>query len=434
MTFWATIQVISQVLALCGVISIRKFSPIFLYLFSVRLALDHPNWKPEQLGFIRQLAGNIPEEFLSTEVLTVIGILAAIELVAMWCPDIKEYLVENEIFDRYFKVAISIIVSVGLMTAAQESAVKELLNGATQIQTASLGNSILISVVVVTGGYVTWTCCQIRAAVLGLIQTIDPENDLGLQSLSNCLGEIAVIVIVLLLLFLATFWVAFVLTLIVMLAGYCFQHLLERHERKHSHLCAACTTAGKETLVSDCALICPECGTEQPNVRQVGWFGFSGTSPLADMTSEQHAFRLLAAHRCRWCASPLNRTHGCPRCGREQWTAELRTYYLRQTDIQSRRSVLWAIPFPFFARILLRQLAIRPLNVHLRTGERFLTGVAMMTIKLILLPILLILYFLSIIPLIGFPIYLLSAWRYNSVRAKFYARLSTVPGRSQGNN
>ena len=47
MTPAVAIGVISQVLALCGLVSIRMFLPVFLYFLTMRLALVWPDHAPE---------------------------------------------------------------------------------------------------------------------------------------------------------------------------------------------------------------------------------------------------------------------------------------------------------------------------------------------------------------------------------------------------
>ena len=307
---------------------------------------------------------------------------------------------------------LTIIIILGMVPAAEVQEVQKLMDGGTQVQAASFGGFTFV--MAIAAGSVTWFLCQIRSRVLETIQEIDPENDLKLQSLSNYLGETAVVTIFFAMVFLPV--LALILTAIGILTGILFQRLWAKYERNHSHSCAACAAVGKETTVSDCALICPECGTEQPDVRQVGWFGFSGSHPLEGMSMEQHAYRLLAAHRCRWCASPLNHSHVCPRCGRKQWTDELQDYYLRQTDLRGQALLLLAVFGGFFgitALILFRPLAVRPLSVHLNTGDRFMVAFVMMFLKLLVL-------ILSIIPIVG-ALPLLG--RYLFIRSKFLQSL-----------
>lgn len=415
MTPGIAIGVISQVLALCGLVSIRMFLPVFLYFLVMRVTLALPDHMPE---LVRQLAEHTPAWQVSPIFLTVLGILAAVELAAVRNPDIKTFLVED--FDRYAKPVIAILLTCGVMTAAQAVEAGKLLEGPALVQTASFGG--LTVAMMIVAGCVTGFCCRIRSAVLEQIHVIDPEDDLRLQSLSNYLGEIALAVIFLTLVFLPL--LALVLTGIGVLTGILFRRLCAWYERKHSHSCAACSAAGRETTVSDCALICPECGAEQPDVRRVGWFGFSGSRPLEGMSPERHAFRLLAAHRCRWCASPLDRSTVCSRCGREQWSDELRDYYVWQTDL--RCGVLFLLALGSFAApvgglvlvlVLFRPLAVRPLSVHLSAGGRFLTGLAMMFLKLL---ILIPLVCLSMFPVVGLLALLPFAGRYLFVRSKFF--------------
>ena len=415
MTPGIAIGVISQVLALCGLVSIRMFLPVFLYFLAMRLALVWPDYAPE---LVRQMAEHTPAWQTSSIFLTVFGVLSVLELAAVRNPDIKAFLVED--FDRYAKPVISILLACGVMTTAQALETKQLIEGAAMVQTASFGG-FTVAMMIVAGG-VTGFCCRIRSAVLEQIHVIDPEDDLRLQSLSNYLGEISLAVIFLALVFLPL--LALVLTGIGVLTGILFQRLCAWYERNHSHPCPACTAAGRETAVSDCALICPECGAEQPDVRRVGWFGFSGSRPLEGMSPERHAFRLLAAHRCRWCASPLERSAVCSRCGRKQWTDELRDYYVMQTDLRSALLLLLALgtfAFPvgglMLVLVLFRPLAVRPLAVHLSAGGRFLTGLVMMFLKLLVLAPLVL---LSMFPVVGLLALLPFAGRYLFVRAKFF--------------
>ena len=409
MTPGVAIGVISQVLALCGLVSIRMFLPVFLYFLTMRLTLIWPDYMPE---LVRQMAEHTPAWQVSPVFLTVLGVLAAVELAAVRNPDIKTFLVED--FDRYAKPVISILLTCGVVTTAQALEARKLIDGTVMVQTASFGGFTLVMMGM--AGCVTGFCGRIRLAVLEKIHAIDPENDLRLQSISNYLGEIALLTIFLVLVFLPL--LALALTGIGLLIGVLFQRLWVWYERNHSHSCAACAAAGRNASVSDCALICPECGAEQPDVRRVGWFGFSGSRPLDGMPPEQHAFRLLAAHRCRWCASPLDRSNVCPGCGRGQWTDELLAFYVRQTDLRSILLLLLAI-FPvggLVAMILFRPLAVRPLSVHLSAGNRFLIGVLMMFLKLLILIPLVV---LSVFPVVGLLALLPFAGRYLFVRSKF---------------
>ena len=94
-----------------------------------------------------------------------------------------------------------------------------------------------------------------------------------------------------------------------------------------------------------------------------------------------------------------------------------------QTDMRCGLLLLLALgtfAFPVgglaLALLFFRPLAVRPLYVHLSAGDRFLTGLAMMFLKLL---ILLPLVILSMVPVVGLLALLPFAVRYLFVRAKF---------------
>ena len=171
MTPGIAIGVISQVLALCGLVSIRMFLPVFLYFLTMRLTLAWPDHMPE---LIRQMAEHTPAWQVSSVFLTVFGILSVLELAAVRNPDIKTFLVED--FDRYAKPILSILLTCGVVTTAEALETKKLIDGVTMVQTASFGGFTVMMMIV--AGCVTGFCCRVRSAVLEQIHAIDPEDDL----------------------------------------------------------------------------------------------------------------------------------------------------------------------------------------------------------------------------------------------------------------
>ena len=99
------------------------------------------------------------------------------------------------------------------------------------------------------------------------------------------------------------------------------------------------------------------------------------------------------------------------------------SYYLLQTDLRCGLILLLALgtfAFPVgglaLVLIVFRPLAVRPLSVHLSAGNRFLTGLVMMFLKLL---ILVPLVMLSMVPVVGLLALLPFAVRYLFVRVKF---------------
>lgn len=420
MTPMVAIGVISQVLTLCGLVSIRMFLPGFLYFLALRLAVEYPRFAPE---LVAKLASQTPAWQISWPFLAVLCLLACAELAAVRNPDVKQFLVED--LDRYVKPVMAILLALGVINAAQSQEVHHMMgSAAVPVQTAAFGGIWLV--LALAAGGMTGFCCQIRAMVLEKLQMIDPDDSLHLQSISNCMGEAVLIGGVLLVLFAPL--IALVLTVCSMLAGFYFKRLWDWYENQHTHSCAACAAKGVTTQVANCALICPACGAEQPDVRQVGWFGFSSTARLDGMPPEKHAFRLLASHRCRWCAAPLDGgTTTCGKCNRPQWADSFDRYYVRRTDIRCAVLMMFALVCSIFplgglvlTLILFRPLAVRPMAVHLGGVTRFFASFMAILLKLLLLVPLVI---LSFFPVVGALAQLPFLIRYGIVRRAFLRRV-----------
>ena len=71
MTPAAAIGVISQVLTMCGIVSIRMFLPVFLYFLTMRLALAYPEYATE---FLLNMAERTPSWQISSPFLTLLGL------------------------------------------------------------------------------------------------------------------------------------------------------------------------------------------------------------------------------------------------------------------------------------------------------------------------------------------------------------------------
>ena len=407
----SAIGLIAQVLSLSGIVSIRMFLPVFLYFSLMRLATAFPKFSPEALLL---MAEKVPQWQISYPFLGVFGVLAILEILANRDPEIKQFMVDE--LDRYTKPALSLLLACSVISTGQAEEVRELM----QIQHAGIGTFGVFMGVVACG--MTSTMCHLRAAILEKINAIDADDSFKLQTLSNWAGELFLVAVIVLLIFLPM--VALALTLCGLIAGTVFGKMKEKMEKNHTHNCPACAQQGVDTLVSNCAFICPVCGVEQPEVFRVGWFGFSSSTLLGKQSRVVHSCRLLAAKRCRWCAEPLKSGSACPHCGRKQWDdEEIVKHYLRQVDIRSW--VLWGIAvLTFFLPVagcvvllfLFRPLVLRPMTIHLTAASRFSVMFLNIFFKLIATIILLL---LSLAPAVGMAFLLPFFIRYALVRSKF---------------
>ena len=416
------IAAISQILTMSGIVSIRMFLPVFLYCLIMRLALAFPQYVPD---LIIRFAEKTPSWQLSWPFLTVFGILAAVELAAVRNAEIKRFLVND--FDRYAKPIMSILIAIGIVTNVQSMGTQELLNNASASVRADFFSFATVTTVVaaIVSWSITEICCKIRAVILEKLDMIAPGNTLYMQSITNGMGELILVGGLLLMVFLPI--LSLILVLIGFALGMLFKQIWKWFESRHKHLCAACREHGVETGVYNSATICPECGAEQPDIRRVGWFGFSSSAKLDGMAPEKHAAKLLAAHRCRWCATPLNRESACDACRRPQWDEALVRNYVKTTDI--RCAILMVVGllcfwYPVCGLLIIQlffpSLAVRPLLIHLNKGSRFFMSFLMIMLNLLLL---ILGALLSMIPGIGLLVLVPYLIRYLFVRRAFLGKI-----------
>lgn len=417
----SVIQAIAQVFTLCGIVSIRMFLPVFTYFSLLRLAVEYPSYAPKTLA---DMAVRVPEWQISLPFLIIVGSLAILELAAIRNPEIKEFLTEE--VDKFAKPVLSILLAFSVINTSQSDEIRQLFEGSTQIQQAGVGSMGYL--LALLGGGVTAVFCHFRAVILEKLHSIDPDNSIGLQTISNFTGEFLLIVILLLLVFLPVAALVLILCQFAIIAV--GKKWLARYESKYFHLCPSCGELERKTKVSNSALACPVCGKEQTDVQRVGPWGLPSGVPLNDYSRTQHSINLLAARRCRCCALPLKSGEtNCSVCGRKQWEDEkLVNDYLRRTDI--RAGILLGISLLSFllpligctvVMIFFRPFVLRPLTVHLGIRERL--GVAFLSIYFKLLAAILLII-LATIPGIGLLYILPFGVRYMAVRKKFKRTIS----------
>lgn len=314
---------IGGLLALCGIASFRSFLPTFLLLAVARFA---PGFEgcPQA---ILDVAAHVPEVMLGNGVLALFGVLAAAELVANWNDDVRQILEDSD-FDLYFKPFYAFVFAIvaGAPSETSAAAAQAAETAASAAATAppppapeeGLPWLAWVWNIVAAGaaGFGTWALCAFRARVAAALRSVDPDNTLRLHTLAKLAEEttwVSVLLVALLVPVLAA-----VLVALLMAAGAGFRAILAALERRCSHLCAECGAR-----VHNSAAVCPGCRKEQPlPYRRVGPFGLASSTSVdtgdsADVA--RHRRRLLSAHRCPLCASPLRDGSVCGKCGAKVW-------------------------------------------------------------------------------------------------------------------
>jgi hypothetical protein len=270
---------------LAGLFSSRAFIPCFLVALALRFGPQMP-WVNE-LGVLSNVDPSAaPGWFTSNISLTVLGILAVMEVAAMKSSDARELL--NTI-DRYIKPVVAIIAYLGLIGATDAAFIQQV---APVAQAGFL--DILPSAFV---GGLTYLLASVRAAVWEPLLLADSDDEAGIQRWLSWvedawagLGILALVVFPIIMLVL----IGMVMGVMVLL-----RQRAKRVEEQSKIACPSCSA----TLYKS-ALFCPTCRATNPSPTQVNWLGASTGEPVSDIA--KHPYRLAERKRCPNCASWLS--------------------------------------------------------------------------------------------------------------------------------
>ena len=447
---------ISGVLALCGIASFRSFLPTFLLLAIVRFTRDLEGC-PQA---ILDAAAHVPEPMLSNGIITLFFFLAVAELAANWSATMRQ-LLEDSDFDRYFKpfyafvfavvagaplaeaipmqeaapAAASAVPAVTSTVSAVTSAVSA---AATEAVSAAAGAVppppapeegvswlawIWDFIMAGAASFGTSMLCKFRAQVAAAMRSIDPDNTFYLHTLAKFAEEttwVSVLFVALLLPMLAA-----VIVVLIMVAGTSFRSLLEVVEKQCCHKCADCGG-----LVHNSAVICPGCRQEQPlPYRKVGFFALASSSSVNSADAADvllHHRRLLFAHRCPLCASPLKDGFVCDRCGTKVWEHGLtRRDLISMLDarvIVATIAGVFLSPVPIVGFVLaVCAINIMAINVIQPYEDRFGRILSRFVFKVVNWTLFLFAVVLSFLPFMGVLLLVPYAVRYLWLRKRFLA-------------
>lgn len=155
---------------------------------------------------------------------------------------------------------------------------------------------------------ITWGIGRLRAGVVEIIDDLDEDNTLGLQTLMHWaetgwtfIGVVVLFIFPLLALLMAG------LTVVTL---FLIRKYFEQREQRTYIACGQCATPTHPS-----APFCPSCKLAREEVRQVGLFGQARDTLVADPTA--HRLQLMARKRCPCCATRLRAKalqQTCERC------------------------------------------------------------------------------------------------------------------------
>ncbi len=280
----------------------RAFIPLFT---SAMLARFGPGWSmlAEASGF--EIIGSLPASLTSNGALTLLAVLALVELVATKSPESREIL---RLFDSKIKALAAFIVcflTVG-GSPVELFALFQEVGFSTEF---SWGQSFAYTWSFAIGA-VVWLTAALRNAVYGFLIEIDEDDDLGLQKLLAWLEDMISFLGV---------WVVVIAPVLALgavalslLTLFIARRYLEHREAKQKVPCVHCSAPNPP-----CGLVCSACGAERQLVQRVGLLG--GIKEAIVVDPRAHQIELLARKRCSACGERLREKRidqSCQSCGR----------------------------------------------------------------------------------------------------------------------
>lgn len=278
-----------QGLGSIGVFASRAFLPAFVTALLLRFG-PQVEWL-SRAGLLPRVR-DVPTWFTSDPALIVLGVLAALELVAERFTEARVVL--DQVHD-YLKTGMAVLTYLGVLSATERAAVGPLIRQA----------GLLDYLPVVAVGAGVYLATRARDVVLGPLGEADEDDDLGLQGLLRWvedlwagLGPVALIVFPVLTI--ACFGAAVVLLIL-------FER---RFEARADSGQVPCVNCGR--MIHPGALACPSCHAPVKEPKAVGLLG-GPKDRAADVASQP--FHLIAVKRCPVCATRLTRRAVRQTCG-----------------------------------------------------------------------------------------------------------------------
>ena len=236
-----------------------------------------------------------PTWFTSNASLLVLGVLAAVEVLANKSPEARALLDD---VDRYLKPGVAALTTIGMVSALDAEFVER------TVEQAGLGDYLLMFLVV-PGVYVLSIA---RTAVLSTLSEADEDDDIGIQKLISWAEDVGVVGGL-------VFLVLFPVVMVVLLAIVSGLILLARkravaREEKAKVPCASCGE-----MIYPVAMACPSCRAPVATPQAVGVFGQAKGRPATDPAA--HRYRLIEKKRCSVCGTRLRENRvdqSCPTC------------------------------------------------------------------------------------------------------------------------
>lgn len=412
---------------LAGVNSVGLFaSRAFVSAFAVAAALKFGPHIPyiNSTGLLQQVT-NVPSWFTHDLTVTLLGVLALLEIAATKSADARALL--NEV-DSYLKSGMAFVSTLavsGIITANDASVLNEIISWHEPVR-AGLGEDALGFVVAVFTAGGVYVSSVVRRNLLGVLSEADPDDDTMIGSLLSWMEDLwALFGTMLLILFPVVMLLisGTVFTVIALL-----QWRAKRREEKSKVPCASCGEAMYRSAVA-----CPNCQAGNESIHAVGWLGQSKNKLAAD--PGEQPVRLTQKQRCPVCAAnlePRQMRQTCLGCGYELFETEadsaayLSTLDRRYPKVLIVTALLSLIPIIGLipAIMVYRLRLIAPLRRYLTIARRMPLGIGLKGLFFVLI-------WVQVIPGVGaIAVPIMASISYGTYRGAFVGQLSRERGKA----
>ena len=285
-------------LGISGLFASRAFLPAFISAFMLRYGDSFPFLK--NIDFIERAGGGEPTWFTNGYVITALGVLSALEIVATKIPEAEEAL---ESVNKYLKTGMVAATYFGFLSTADKSYIEGNL--------LVLQAGFLSNVWGLLSATSTYIFASVRSAILAVLFEADEDDSLGLRRLISWAEDGWAVI--------GFFWLIIyplvVLSILGIILGiaYLLKKYFEYREKRSKIECGECGATNYP-----CATECHSCHAPVASPVKVGLFGQSKSTPAGDLA--KHKLRLTEKKRCPACATRLEKREprqSCETCGHE---------------------------------------------------------------------------------------------------------------------
>ena len=414
---------------LAGVNSVGLFaSRAFVSAFAVAAVLKFGPHIPyiNNLGLLQQVT-NVPSWFTHDLTVTILGLLALLEIAATKSPDARALL--NEI-DSYLKSGMAFLSTLavgGIVSANDQAVLNEIISWQEPVR-AGLGEDALGFVVAALTAGGVFVSAVVRRNLLGVLTEADPDDDTMIGGMLSWLEDLWALFGTMLLILFPVVMLLISGTIFTVIA--LLQWRAKRREEKSKVPCASC---GGSMYRS--AMACPGCNAANEALHAVGWLGQSKKKLAADPQAQP--VHLTQKQRCPVCAThlePRQMRQSCPGCGYELFDSEadVKAYLgvldrryprvLLVTALLSLIPIVGLIP----AIMVYRLRLIAPLRRYLTIARRMPLGIGLRILFIVLI-------WVQLIPGIGaVAVPIMASISYGTYRGVFAQQLKAERGKASG--